>query len=261
MSDEQQSVVFDRAADFYDATRGFPPGVATRAAALIVQAGGLGAFSRVLEVGVGTGRVALPLAALVANVVGVDLSVPMLRNLVAKRGAQRVAVTRADAVQLPFPAASFDAVLGVHFFHLVPRWREALAEVARVLRRDAPLLLGADDPQDAWARCREELAACGEVDHPGVPRGRFFDFPTDEGWRPLGERHRIAFPRRIRPRQILEHLAKRSWSITWRMSDAQLERAVEALRPELLARFGDLDAEAEVPGGFSVQGWLAPGQT
>ena len=94
-----------------------------------------------------------------------------------------------------------------------------------------------------------------------MPRGRFFDFPTDEGWRPLGERHRIAFPRRILPRQILEHLAKRSWSITWRMSDAQLERAVKALRPELLARFGDLDAEAEVPGGFSVQGWLAPGQT
>jgi len=148
----------------------------------------------------------------------------------------------------------------VHFFHLVPRWREALAEVARVLRRGAPLLLGADDPQDAWARCREELAACDEVDHPGVPRGRFFDFPADEGWRPLGERHRIAFPRRIRPRQILDRLAERSWSITWRMSDAQIERAVEALRPELVARFGDLDAEAEVPGGFSVQGWLAPEQ-
>jgi SAM-dependent methyltransferase len=258
MSDEQRSVVFDRAADFYDATRGFPPGVETRAAALVVQAGGLGATSRVLEVGVGTGRVALPLAALVANVVGVDLSLPMLRHLVAKRDTQRVAVTRADVVHLPFPAARFDAVLGVHFFHLVPRWREALAEVARVLRRGAPLLLGADEPQDAWAHCREELAACDEVDHPGVSRGRFFDFPADAGWRPLGERHSIAFPRRIRPRQILERLAERSWSITWSMSDAQIERAVEALRPELVARFGDLDAEAEVEGGFSVQGWLAP---
>ena len=258
MSGDQQSVVFDRAADTYDATRGFPPGVETDVAAVIARAGGLGAASRVLEVGVGTGRVALPLAALVRSVTGVDLSAPMLGQLIAKRGASRVAVARADAVQLPFPSDCFDAALGVHFFHLVPRWRDALAEVGRVLRRDAPLLLGADDPQDTWARCREDLATRDEIDHLGVPRGRFFDFPLDLGWRPLGERQRIAFVRHIRPRQILERLANRSWSITWRMSDAQIERAVEALRPELIARFGDLDAEAQVDGGFSVQGWLAP---
>jgi SAM-dependent methyltransferase len=258
MSDEPQSVVFDRAADCYDATRGFPPGVETEVAALIARAGGLGPASRVLEVGVGTGRVALPLAALVRDVIGVDLSTPMLGQLIAKRGAARVAVARADAVQLPFAADCFDAALGVHFFHLVPRWREALAEVSRVLRSGAPLLLGADDPQDAWARCREELATRDEIEHLGVPRGRFFDFPLELGWRPLGERHRIAFARRIRPRQILERLANRSWSITWRMSDAQIERAVAELRPELALRFGDLDAEVEVDGGFSVQGWLAP---
>ena len=258
MSDEPQSIVFDRAADYYDATRGFPAGVETDVAALLAQAGGLGATSHVLEVGVGTGRVALPLAALVRDVIGVDLSTPMLGQLIAKRGASRVAVARADAVRLPFPSDCFDAALGVHFFHLVPRWREALAEVGRVLRHDAPLLLAADDPQDTWARCREELAVRDEIEHLGVPRGRFFDFPQELGWRPRGERQRIAFMRRIRPRQILERLANRSWSSTWRMSDAQIERAVAALRPELALRFGDLDAEADVDGGFSVQGWLAP---
>lgn len=258
MSDEPRSVVFDRAADIYDATRGFPQGVETGVAALIAQVGSLGPDSRVLEVGVGTGRVALPLAALVRDVTGVDLSTPMLAQLVAKRASQRVVVARADAVRLPFRAQCFDAVLGVHFFHLVPQWRDALAEVGRVLRHGAPLLLGADDPQDTWARCREDLATRDAVEHVGVPRGRFFDFPLDLGWRPLGERQRIAFARRIRPRQILERLADRSWSITWRMSDAQIERAVDALRPELVARFGDLDAEADVEGGFSVQGWLAP---
>ncbi len=258
MSDEEQSVVFDRAAEYYDETRGFPPGVETDVAALIAKTGALGATARVLEVGVGTGRVALPLAALVRDVIGVDLSTPMLAQLLAKRGAARVAVARADAVRLPFAANTFDAALGVHFFHLVPRYRESLAEVARVLRRGAPLLLGADDPQDAWALWREALAVRDEIDHPGVPRGRFFDFPLDLGWRPLGDRQRIAFVRRIRPRQILERLANRSWSITWRMSDAQIKRAVEELRPDLIARFGDLDAEADVDGGFSVQGWLAP---
>ncbi len=258
MDVEQRSVVFDRAADFYDATRGYPPGVEARVAARIAEAGGLGAASRLLEVGVGTGRIALPLAACVGEVVGLDLSIPMLRNLIAKRGAERVWVLRGDAAQLPFPAAHFDAVLGVHFFHLVPRWREALAEVARVLRPGAPLLLGADDPNDSWASIRDENEAVSKVEHLGVPRGRFFDFPLDEGWRSAGEPRRVAFTRRLRPRLYLDRIEQRTWSHTWRMSDAQITDAVAALRPKLVAQYGDLDAEVEVPGGFSVQGWFAP---
>jgi hypothetical protein len=45
-----QSVVFDRAADYYDETRGFPPGEETGAAAQFAQAGNLTRQSRVLEV-------------------------------------------------------------------------------------------------------------------------------------------------------------------------------------------------------------------
>jgi SAM-dependent methyltransferase len=258
MNAEQGSVVFDRAADFYDATRGYPRGVAARVAARIAEAGGLGSTSRLLEVGVGTGRIALPLAACVGEVVGLDLSIPMLRNLVAKRGAEGVAVLRGDATRLPFPTACFDAVLGVHFFHLVPLWREALAEVARVLRPGAPLLLGADDPNDSWASLRNESEAVAKVEHVGVPRGRFFDFPLDEGWRPTGEPLQVAFTRRLRPRVYLERIEQRIWSHTWRMSDAEIARTVAALRPQLVAQYGDLDAEVDVPGGFSVRGWVAP---
>jgi len=258
MNAEERSVVFDGAADFYDATRGYPPGVEQRVAARIAEAGGLGPSARLLEVGVGTGRIALPLAACVGEVVGLDLSMPMLRKLIGKRRSERVAVLRGDATRLPFPAASFDAVLGVHFFHLVPRWREALAEVARVLRPGARLLLGADDPNDAWASLRDEIDAVAKIEHVGVPRGRFFDFPLDEGWRSAGEPLRVAFTRRLQPRVFLDRIEQRTWSHTWRMSDAEIARAVAALRPQLVAQFGDLDAEVEVSSGFSVQAWLAP---
>jgi len=50
----------------------------------------------VLELGVGTGRLALPLADRGLPVVGVDASASMLDRLATKQGATRVAVVRAD---------------------------------------------------------------------------------------------------------------------------------------------------------------------
>lgn len=51
---------------------------------------------RALELAVGTGRVALPLSARGVEVHGVDLSQPMVDRLLAKPGAERVAVTVGD---------------------------------------------------------------------------------------------------------------------------------------------------------------------
>ena len=48
------SIAFDHAADFYDETRSFPPGVADRVGALFRDAGNLTPNSRVIEVGIGT---------------------------------------------------------------------------------------------------------------------------------------------------------------------------------------------------------------
>jgi ubiquinone/menaquinone biosynthesis C-methylase UbiE len=56
------SINFDRAASYYDETRGFPAGVEEQVGAFIAQSVNLDANSRVLEVGVGTGRIALPLS-------------------------------------------------------------------------------------------------------------------------------------------------------------------------------------------------------
>ena len=137
-----QSVVFDRAADYYDATRGFPSGVETQAAGLIARTGGLSSQSIVLEIGVGTGRIALPLAAHVAQVNGVDLSLPMLQRLHAKQTTERVHIVQADITRLPFAASSVDAVLAVHIFHLVAGYSLALREAARVLKPEGVLMRG-----------------------------------------------------------------------------------------------------------------------
>lgn len=261
MSDDARDpVVFDRAAGYYDATRGFPPGVETRVAALLAEAGRLGPASSVLEVGIGTGRIALPLAERVRDVTGVDLSAPMLRQLRAKRGPARVQAARADASRLPFPDARFDAVVGVHVFHLIPAWREALAEVARVLRPGGVLLHAADEQAAGGSLgfSPHRLVAALGYANAGVPRERFESFPDDEGWRATSPPRRIAFTRVMTPQTLIDRMAARCWSVTWPMTDSDLARVVETLRTELVARFGSLDHTIEMPTGFWVRSYRPP---
>ena len=137
---------FDRAASFYDATRGLPE--AAMAALTDRLAEALGPAREVLELGVGTGRVAVPLSERGCAMTGVDVSARMLAVLAAKGSAVKAGV--ADATDLPFGDASFDAVLAVDVFHLVADWRRAVAEAVRVLRPDGRIVLSTfavlDDP-------------------------------------------------------------------------------------------------------------------
>lgn len=68
------------------------------------------AGARVLELGVGTGRLAIPLAQAELEVHGVDLDPAMLQQLRAKPGAERVHVHEGD-MRLPVGVGRFDLVL------------------------------------------------------------------------------------------------------------------------------------------------------
>ena len=133
-----------------------------------------------------------------------------------------------------------------------------LAEVARVLAPGAPLLHAAEDRSGSWSRWRDRFGAQHQVENVGVPDHRFDEFPADEGWRPRGDAHRIRYAREITPREMIDRVATRAWSFTWRMTDAQLAEAEAGLRAELLERYGDLDRPAEIEGGFWVRAYLPP---
>lgn len=127
---------FDRAVGYYDATRSLTAETMVRLVEVLVDA--LAGHQPVLEVGVGTGRVALPLAEAGLEVRGIDLSGPMLGELRVK--GTTVPVARADCTRLPFPDRAFGSVVASHVFHLVPDWRGAVAEAMRVLRPGGSLL-------------------------------------------------------------------------------------------------------------------------
>jgi SAM-dependent methyltransferase len=90
----------------------------------------------VLDVGTGTGRAAIAVAARGAIVTGVDASAQMLA--VAERRAKdagiRVTFAAGDAHGLAFPDRSFDAAICLRVLMHTPDWRRSLRELCRVSR-------------------------------------------------------------------------------------------------------------------------------
>lgn len=254
-----ESVTFDRAADFYDQTRAFPPGDERRAVALIARVGGWGAGARLLEIGVGTGRIALPLAAHARMVVGLDLARGMMARLVAKRRDERVLLVEGDATRLPLPTAALDGALAVHVFHLIPDWRGAVRELARVLRPGGRLVHCWSENfhrERWWAAWRAALPDDGEV-NPGLKFRDQKTFLLDMGWTAAGS-EAITYAYRQSPAGFLDQLQRRLWSTTWSVSDEDMARAVAAVRAAIEADGEPLDAEVPVEVRFHAEAYAPP---
>jgi ubiquinone/menaquinone biosynthesis C-methylase UbiE len=250
------SIVFDRAADFYDQTRGFPPGEEQRIAALFARVGNLTATSRVLEIGIGTGRIALPLARHVDAYFGIDLARPMMARLQAKQTDEPIHLAQADATQLPFISGIFDAVIVVHVFHLIPNWQGVLAEVARVLRPGAPLLhgWGAGDPIFRALQLLDKQIP-NEV---GVPREHYTTFLETSGWQSVSDLQTHNYTYSRVPQQTIEQLRQRIWSRTWRMTDDELTVHIANVQAAINDQYNDPNAPVEVEGSFTVRAYWPP---
>jgi ubiquinone/menaquinone biosynthesis C-methylase UbiE len=130
------TVSFDRVADIYDSTRGLPPDISERVTETILNIASPTPDTKFFEVGIGTGRIALPIIQRGYSYTGIDISEKMLDELRDKlKGVNhRVRLHSGDATTLPFSDGSFDVAITVHVFHLIANWQKALAEVRRVLK-------------------------------------------------------------------------------------------------------------------------------
>ncbi len=131
----RQSVSFDRAASYYDDTRAMPPDAVNAITDAILDALARNGAGHLLEVGIGTGRISLPLMARGLPVTGVDISAAMIARLRDKltAGHHTPNLIFGDATRLPFRDDAFPAALTVHVLHLVSSADDALAEIRRVL--------------------------------------------------------------------------------------------------------------------------------
>jgi SAM-dependent methyltransferase len=131
----------------------------------LLEAAGVTAGARVLDVGTGPGHLAAAAAARGARVTGADLSEGMLA--IARRRYPELDFVQADAEDLPFADGAFDAVIAAFVVNHLPEPERAAAEWARVGGRVALAMWG---PEEEVAHIGLPTAASAGLD-PGFPPG------------------------------------------------------------------------------------------
>jgi ubiquinone/menaquinone biosynthesis C-methylase UbiE len=228
MTLREVAAAFDQISAAYDATRDpLDPSTLAALGDRLQQHG----VRRVLEIGVGTGRIARPLNDRGIEVTGIDASRSMLA-VARSKGVPRL--VRGNAYHLPFPDGAFDATLFVHVLHILDRRGEAIAEAERVGRHGAYALVhpgrgsderaGAEESQDPRRIVYRYLAEAG---YP-VPRG-------SEGPRARERRLLAELPPDelvvISDREVTEPLALRL-----RMLEQRASRHTLSIPPDVLRR-------------------------
>lgn len=255
-----QSIVFDRAAEYYDDTRGFPPGVENDVAKAIVQAAKLTGASRVLEFGIGTGLIALPLAKHVEAIYGIDLSRPMMRRLKAKQTDEPIYLVEGDATRLRYPGHSFDAVVGVHILHLIPNWRGVLDELKRVLKPDAPFVqcweITDEVLKDLW-QAWDSAVPDTEAADVGLSRFKNESTMQELGWR-IGEIATFEHHYERTPAAFVQQIENRMWSRTWRLSDESWAAGLAAVKAAVARNYSDPQASITVREQYVAKPFYPP---
>ncbi len=239
-----QSISFDRAAGFYDQTRKLAGPMATIGVQTILDLAG--PHGSILEVGIGTGRIGVPLLQRGANLFGCDLSIEMMRQLRVKYPAAHLA--QSDAARLPFQANRFDALLTIHVLHLVGAWRAALRDFKRALKPSGVYINSwhwhNPDSFDQKARqyWRERIEARGfNWQRPGIQSREELIGELKAMGAHVEEKEIARGVDQTRPREILDGLTNRMFSDTWNLPDDVLSASVRETQAWVTQKLGDID--------------------
>ncbi|KHG64958.1 methyltransferase [Thermus sp. 2.9] len=257
------SSALTRVAYAYDRLRAYPPEVAGRIATAMANAvSGRGEEPVLLELGVGTGRIALPLIARGFPYIALDVNPAMLEVFRQKAAGvmRKVRLLEADARAIPLPGESVHGVIVVHLWHLLPDWPKALAEALRVLKPGGALLEGWDQVEAAeeWAlqeRWRALVAEDGVRVERGLHQRRLAE--VEEALKRLGLRPKarqvVVWREERTVREALEALDERLYSFTQAVPEAVHAKVMPRLRAWAEAEFGGLDRSFTLQKSFFLR--------
>jgi SAM-dependent methyltransferase len=256
------SLSFDPMVYDYDATRTYDEASFSAAMAYLVERFPPSAFPRLLEPGIGTGRIAIPLIERGYAVWGVDIAAGMLAVLQqrAVRAAPPVhlGVAQADVCQLPFRTGVFDLVVAVHLFYFIPAWRRAVQELLRVVRVEGSLVfmhtgMGEEIP------CVNERykVLCAAQGFPQQAVGVQSTSEVVDYCRALGcvtetIRDRWQWRSHVRLDRALAYVRARAYSFTTMVPFHIHAEIVTRLEAEMLEQYGGLTQVVEVANQISL---------
>lgn len=250
-----------RVAQQYDAQRTHPPEVARQIGAAI--AARAGANGRVLEIGIGTGRMAWPVVAAGCEVVGFDLSREMLAEVFrAERPFAKHAALhtlQADMHLMPLASNQFDGVLAVHVLHLAKDWQQVLRQAARVLRPGGVFIQGDDwiDPQSVTGQLRDELRrqamALSPMTRPPAAGISKQDYLHQLGGTELEELIAAEWTTWLSPNERLNTIEQRLDAESWMFTDEIFTILFQKLQSYAAETWADLDEKQPVTRRFLLQ--------
>ena len=186
----------------------------------------LQAKDHVLDVGTGTGLVALRAGSLAKNgrIIGIDHSSGMLEQASAKARRSRlddvVTFQHMDAEQLDFPDQCFDAVLSLYALFHFPEPLVAIREMHRVLRTGGKVVIGVGSGPNrcSWRGVMQGVTLASQF--VAAARGRLLTAPhfllrlmSEHGISP-DEAHEPKAPR-VRISQMLRQVGFKRVHVRW----------------------------------------------
>ncbi|MFC9659353.1 class I SAM-dependent methyltransferase [Nocardia sp. NPDC127606] len=161
-------------------------------------------YSKVLDVGCGSGDVARSLAERGASVVAVDLTRLAVQRAQASGDVRSV---QCDALALPFRDDAFDHSLALGVLHHTPDCRAGLAEMVRVTRDTGTIIIGL---YSKWTPYHFVYLATGRL-RARVPGERLHNAPR---WVMALTRAFVTFQirQRLDDRQLVNVLADQFWT-------------------------------------------------
>jgi SAM-dependent methyltransferase len=218
------TVSFDRIADRYDTTRGYPDEVMKDILQALERT--LDRKKRILDAGVGTARFAKPLQDIGFDVIGIDISKRMLAKARGK-GAENL--FRGDLCDMPFRDDTFGTTMSIHVLHLISTWRCALVEIGRVTTDNfiSVAFNKEESPAEELRRLYDQICAdLGyRVRHPGLRERELPDLlePDSASVITLHEHP-------IDVQGMIDDFETRTYSSQWMVPEEIHEQAIEALR-------------------------------
>jgi ubiquinone/menaquinone biosynthesis C-methylase UbiE len=110
----------------------------------------------ILDAGCGTGVFTLDMISCGARVIGLDLSLSMIRRARQKGRTSQLRIISADILRLPFLENSFDKTVSITALEFIPDGQKAIQELFRVTRKGGILVVATLNSLSPWAERRRE---------------------------------------------------------------------------------------------------------
>jgi ubiquinone/menaquinone biosynthesis C-methylase UbiE len=241
-----------------------------RLAPLLIGFAGIDRAARVLDVGCGTGNLAICLAGIpaIGSVTGIDLASTYIEHARRRNADPRLTFEVGDACALPFADASFDHSLSMLALQFAPDTDLAIRELKRITRPGGTVAAATWDTRGGFVAFRMIFDAAAMLDPRGqAARASAYTRPLSRpgelarAWQAAGLRDVVQDMRTLR-------MDYGSFADFWTPADGSegpiaafigsLDAAAKA-RLRKAVRSAYLDGEVEGPRSYAATAWVVTG--